>query len=178
MRKRKLFFIKKNFQLRFILGCVFIVASGILLSTVIIFSSLRDILEQTIFSSHLNFESSRELFWESIMKVHLQMTCITLLICLVSILYRLIFLKFYFYTLAKGLDQLAKGKLSIRLPEKDIFSDRGLVKDFNQTAAALQKRAEQAQTLLDTAINVIDSQPPDVIQKLKTIHSKLRVSWP
>ncbi|MCR4336627.1 MAG: hypothetical protein NUV91_02315 [Candidatus Omnitrophica bacterium] len=174
IKKRRKFFIKENFQLQFILCCVLIIMAGVVGTILFIFCSAEKILEEVVFSSHLDLKTSVELFGEMIVRANIQMALMTFFLCVLIIAYRFAFLKFYFYSFIKGLNHLANGNFSFRLKERIWLGDQWLSKDFNALANKMDRRSREVESLLKQAINVVDSPITDKGKKLADIHHRLR----
>lgn len=175
MRKRKPFFIRGNFQLKFLLFYAAILATGIFSAVYLIYRALQGVVEEAAFSSHLSLSSSGELFWPAIVRINIMIAGISVLAGLLAIAGIHYYLDGFFHDLGEGLDRLAKSDFSFRLRTKGRWWVRSLVDDFNQKMEALQKDSERTGALADSLITAIDERRPEMLKEIKSIHSKLLI---
>lgn len=174
MQKRKPFFVKDNFQLKFIFCYVAILTGGILAATCLIYHSLEGIVEEAAFSSHLSLTSSGELFWRTIVQVNLLISGASVLAGLMVITVAHCYLEVFFRSLAQGLERLAKGDFSFRLKIKGRWLGRQLLSDVNSAAARLEENSEEIKGLLGHSLALLRSDRPNALSEIKAIYHKLR----
>ena len=176
MQKRRPFFIKNNFQLKFILCYIAVLALGVLLSAWLIYRALEGIIEEAAFSSHLSLASSGDLFWRTIVQINLWIAVASALISLVVIIAVHVYLEIFFRSLGQGLDNLAKGDFSFRLKTRGRWFGRQLMSDVNGAAARLDDNAKEIRKLLHQSLELLRSDRPEILSELKAAHQKLRRS--
>ena len=174
MQKRKPFFVKDNFQLKFIFCYVAILTGGILVAAYLIYRSLEGIVEEAAFSSHLSLTSSGELFWRTIAQVNLWIAGASVLAGLMAITVVHCYLEVFFRSLAQGLERLAKGDFSFRLTIKGRWLGRPLLNDVNSAAARLEENSKEIRELLGHSLALLRSDRPNVVSEIKAIYHKLR----
>ncbi len=173
MIKRKPFFIRGNFQLVFILSYVLILAAGVLCDSALIYHMIKGILERAAFSSHLNLDSSGDLFWGTILKVNFLLSCAIIAVGLLAITTIYVYLESFFATLSQGLEKLAAGKVSFRLRRRRLPGMRSFTKDFNEAAHALEKEAADIRAGLEWILSALNSPTRESFHKIKKEHLRI-----
>ena len=174
INKRKLFFIKENFNLKFIICFVGGAVVGTAVAAFLVYTRLEDSLEKAAFSSHLSFSSSSELFSRIVWDVNLWVAVISIILgqCLIMAMRH--FLENFFRHLNFGLNELARGHFSFRLPGKFHGIGGFLFEDFNLMASVMDKKLKEIMSILDAAQKNLQSDSPAMVEEIKSIHRKLK----
>jgi len=173
MHKRKPFFIKGNFQLKFILCFMAILAVGTAIAVALIDRDLGEIVEEVVFSAHLSHQSSADIFRETILRTNLRIAGASVAIGILIIVGMYFYLEAFFHYVAKGLERMAGGDYSCRLPGGKINPGRELLDEYNGTAQAMAERTETARGLIGRLKTAVDSTSAPNLQDLKSLHKKL-----
>lgn len=176
MRTRAPFLLRGNFQFTFLLGLAALAALGILAASVFNYVALERILEGAAFSAHLSVASSGELVWRAILEVTLLCAGVSLFVGCAVIVVALWYLEELFRALAEGLQRLARGECVFRLAMGGKRWGRQLIDEFNDAAAALDRRAGELRGSLDGLIAAIGSDQPGWLDDTKAIQGQLRQS--
>ncbi len=174
MKKRKPFFIRNNFQLKFIIGFISLLVIATLISTFFIERLLQNIVEEAAFSAHLSVGSSGELFWRTIVKVNVIAAGVSVIGGLFMILGMYFYLEFFFRSLASGLNRWANGDFSFRFRTKNKWFGRKLLNDFNETAQPLDDRASKIRLLTESLKTLLNTNQQGAFRDIKAAHDKLR----
>lgn len=172
--KRKPFFIKGNFQLKFILCFISLLILGVSFSALMIHEALNHILEEASFSAHMSLSTSGQLLWRTIIQINVLMGSMIIAMGLLMGLIVHFYSETLFYVLAKGLDHLKQGDFSFRIKRKGQWAGKNLIGQFNHVASGLSKRLELTCTLLNEAIKLTQQKNEDMAEKLEQIHKKIR----
>ncbi len=174
MVKRKPFFIKRNFQLKFLFCFVVICASGISLATVLIYRSAWDIVEQASFSSHLSLRTSAELFRAVIVDVNTKVAVATMGAGLLFILWMHLYLQTFFRCVRDGLLKLGDGDFSARLKVLGSRQGTSLSAQFNGIAWDMAQRAGEIKEIASKAGFAIDRGGSGMGEELREITARLK----
>ena len=178
MKKRKPFFIRGNFQLKFLLFYAAILAAGIFSAVYFIYRVLQGVVEEAAFSSHLSLNSSGELFWPTIVQVNILIATISVLMGLLAIVGIHYYLEKFFHDLGEGLNRLAQNDFSFRLKTKGRWWVRQLFDDFNGKMEELQKERQRIGALTDSLVATIDERRPGMLKEIKFIHAEFLANKP
>ena len=154
MRKRKLFIVRGNFQVKTVLCYVYILTSGIFGVAISIYHTLADVVEEAAFSAHLSYASSGELFWETILKTNLVVGGVSILFLLLIIGFVHIYLNKLFTSLEEGVKLIGRGKYTYRIDMKGKWLGQELLADYNLAAQSLHKNKEEIASLLHLALRI------------------------
>ncbi len=148
---------------------------GTTVAAALVYTRLEESLEKAAFSSHLSFSSSSELFWQIVWDVNLWVAVISIVLgqCLISAMRHL--LENFFRHLNLGLNELARGHFSFRLPGKFHWIGGFLFEDFNLMASVMDKKVKKIMAILDAAQKNLQLDSPIIVEKIKSIHQKLKM---
>lgn len=172
--KRKPFFIKGNFQLKFILCFIGLLITGIGLSVMFIYGALNYILETASFSAHMSFTTSGQLLWWTILKINLLISSIIIVIAIFMGVIVHVYSENLFHILSEGLDHLKQGDFSFRIKRKGRWGGKNLIGQFNHLATGLYKRLELTRTMLNEAIQLTQQENVDVVEKLIQTNRRIK----
>ena len=173
MRKRKPFFIRGNFQLKFIFFFVILLMASVFSAVFFIHRSLEGVIEEAAFSSHLSLSSSGELFWRTILQVNLAVAAISVLIGVLIVGWIYFYLENFFRSFVKKLEKLSEGDFAVRIETKKRWWGRQLVADFNAVAGQLEKNSKEVKKITEALITAVDSRPEEALKKIKSLHGSL-----
>ena len=173
MRKRKLFLVRENFQLKIVLLYIFILVCGILGVTVFIYRILADIVEKAAFSAHLSYASSGELFLGTILRTNLVVGGVSVLVLLFIIGFLHIYLNKIFYSLQKGIKHMAQGTYTHRITTKGKWLGKELLHDYNLVAESLDKKKTEKIALIHSALHA-DLRSNDFCQEIQNINTQIQ----
>lgn len=173
--RRRHYFIKKDFQFRFIMKFCLLVLLGVTLSTGLLFLFSQDTLTSSFNQSRLVIESTA---W-AILPAVIYTNLITLgLISLATVGVTLFVshkLAGPMYRLEADLKIIGEGDLTkrIRLRKKDQFKD--LVESLNLTTAGLHEKVLALRVEVEKIIRLASEQrePEAVIEPLKALHERM-----
>ncbi|GEM_PF-6548879 len=150
--KRKPFFIKRNFQINFILGFTALLFIEVLLSGVFIYCLSAAKIEEAAFRSHITTNSSAQIIAPIILKVNACGIIISILLAglAVAITYRRNHL--LFHKITEGLNNLRDNNLPYRIDERGSKGTVTFIKEFNAAAAYFEQRLNNLRFILDSAI--------------------------
>lgn len=150
--KRRNYFIKKEFQSKFILKFFFILLCGIILSTGLVFLFSQETLTSSFNNSRLVISSTAE----AIMPTLLITNLITLAIITIAAIGVTLFVSHRIagpmFRFEKDIKRIASGDLSVRinLRHKDQFSE--MAGAFNEMASSFHGKITQIDKAVDQAI--------------------------
>lgn len=138
--KRRNYFIKKEFQFKFIVKFCLIMLAGIVLSTCVVFLFSQDTLTSSFKDSSLVIESTGSAILPTILITNL----ITLAIITVAVIGVTLFISHRIagpmFRFEKDIDRISQGDLRVRinLRKKDQFS--AMAESFNSMASSLHEK--------------------------------------
>jgi len=174
MNKRKLFFIKGNFQLRFIIGFTMILIVAVSTSSWLIYQALRVRIEAAAYSAHLSAASSGQLFWGDFWRINLWVLGITVAVGIGMVLALYFYYESFFRSLTYGLNQLARGQWGCRVATKDKWIGCDLIEDFNKLARCYEQKHAAMYRMTDEATQIVRSDEENLINGLEDVHHRLR----
>ena len=147
--RRRQFFIKKEFQGKFILLFALCVIAPAGLSVLVLYRQARQELEKYLFSSHLKITHTGEIFSELLIKINL--ISATLIIVLVMLLSLYIFrrLNTHFLRMETRFDAMGRGDFSPLPQQPSRFNEVStLINLAEQTRQNYRERYQNIETLL------------------------------
>lgn len=150
--KRKPFFIKRNFQINFIMGFVTLLFMEALLASVFIYKLSADRIEEAAFRSHISINRSAQIIGPIILAINACsiVASVLLAVLAVTITYRRN--HELFNKMIKGLDNLRDNNLSFRIDEHGSKKTVAFIKEFNAAASYFEQRLTNLRFILDSAI--------------------------
>lgn len=173
MIKRRPFFIRGNIQLVFILGYVVILSAGILCAAAMIYYHLKEILEGAVFSSHLNLESSEQLFWATIFKINFLIAGASIAGGFIAITTAYFYLEAFFASISAGLDAMARKDTSVRLRPRRLWGTRSLVHEFNEAAVSMEREEIEVRRALEAILLALDSPTRESFRSIRNIQASI-----
>jgi len=141
--QRKNYFIKKEFQFKFILKFCLLMLAGIILSTFLVFIFSQNTLTSSFNNSQLVIENTGQAILPTIIITNL----ITLAIITLAAIFIILFISHRIagpmFRFEKDIRQIAKGDLRVRinLRQKDQFSE--MAKAFNEMSSNMHEKVAQ-----------------------------------
>lgn len=177
--KRKQYFIKKNFQFKFILKFCLIILIGTILSMGLLFLFSHDTLTSSFQQSRLVIKNTSL----AILPTLIYTTLITFgLITLATIVVTLFVshkIAGPLFRFEKDLKEIEKGDLtkSIKLREKDQTTD--LADSLNKMTASLHEKVLNVRTGVEKLIESASRQnaPQELIEELNHLHQKIGMNF-
>ena len=151
-QKRKPFLIKGNFQLTFILGFTLFLLIEVIAAGFAIYILAEKTLEDLAFSSHINFNKSLEIISPIVIKVNIWMILCSIFVACAITAITCINLHSLFSKIIQGLENLKNNHTSSRINPRGNKDTRELIKEFNHTAAYLDKNMQDLRTTLDSLL--------------------------
>ena len=177
--KRKQYFIKKDFQFKFILKFCFIILIGAILSTGLLFLFSQDTLTSSFQQSRLVIKNTSLAILPALIYTNL----ITLVLITLSTIAVTLFVShkiagplFHF---EKELKEIEKGNLtqSIKLRKKDQATD--LADSLNKMTSSLHEKVLDIRTVVENLIESASRQnaPQELIEDLNYLHQKIGMNF-
>ena len=165
--KRKSFFIKKNFQVSFIICFIGILLLEVTTASFIIYKLSGELIENAAFSSHLIIDTSGEIITPVIIKVNTYVVIISIILActIAAIMFQR--RRFLFSQIIAGIQNIKNNNTSFRVKPFGRKNSRMLIKEFNSAADHLDKRMFD---LRQTLNSLLEAKELDQITKL---HNKL-----
>ncbi len=146
-KNRKLL-IKGNFQIKFILGFIFLLFIEIILTTLCVYQLASQALEESAFKSHIAITNTAQIIGPVILKVNICAVILSSLIAGIMILFVYFQLKKLLGRLITGINNLTQNNTSFRIPTRGNKNNEILYKEFNQAAAYLDKQQQDLRKIL------------------------------
>jgi len=173
MKKRKSFFIKGNFQLKFILLFVALLAVEIAFGIFWVYRVLEKIIEKAAFSSHLSLQSSMELFWGTVIRVNMIMAAVSILVGILVIVLGHMYLQKFLDAVSQVLREWAKGDFSTHLKTKRWWGGT-LARDMNKVSSDIRRQSGDISKTIDFLEKLLEKAPQkDFVPQAKNLHHKL-----
>ena len=148
--RRRQFFIKKEFQGKFILLYTLCVIGPAGLAVLALYLNARQVLEKYLFSSHLRISNTGEIFQDLLIKSNLISSA--LIVVLVTLLSLYIFrrLNKHFYRMEERIDAMARGDFSFQPQLPSRFNEIStLIELSEETRQIYRERFREQSQLLD-----------------------------
>jgi hypothetical protein len=171
--KRKPFFIKGNFQLKFILCFIFILVFSTGLAALLIFRLSADVIERAAFSSHLSFGNSGELVGRIILEANVKAGLFCVLSGLLMIGLMHFYLGIFFRTLANHLRDLGAGKFSPPLKGPCVLPGRFLVEQYNRLAEERSSGLAAINKIVSKSLLAMEAETPAGMEELESLAEEL-----
>jgi len=177
--KRRQYFIKKDFQIKFILGFCLLILAGVIVSSILLFYFSQDTLTSSFQQSRLVIENTSTAMLPALIYTSL----ITLgLISLATIIVTLFVshkIAGPLFRLEKELQEIGAGDLTknVRLREKDQLTT--MAETLNQMTHSLHDNIFEIQKMIKELIEATSKQsvPQEFIDKLKRVDEKIATSF-
>lgn len=150
--KRKLFFIKRNFQLNFILVFTALLFMEVLLSGLFIYRLSASAIEKEAFRSHIAINSGAQVIGPIILKVNACGIVVSILLAALAVTITYRRNRDLFNKLTEGLDNLRDNNPSFRIDPRGSKKTAALINDFNEAASTFEQRLNNLRFILDAAI--------------------------
>lgn len=151
-QKRKLFLIKGNFQLAFILGFILFLLIEVIAASSAIYLLSQKALEHAAFSSHLGFNRSLEIISPIVIKVNVWVVLGSIFLACALMLITYINLHSLFSKIVQGLESLKNNHTSLRLNLRAGKNSQALIKEFNHAAEYFDRRLLDLRAALDSLL--------------------------
>ncbi len=150
--KRKNYFIKKEFQFKFILKFCLIMLAGIILSTCFVFIFSQDTLTSSFNNSQLIIEKTGQAILPTILITNLITLALITLAAIIITLFISHRIAGPMFRFEKDIRQIAQGNLKVRinLRQKDQFSE--MAKAFNEMSSNLHEKVSHIDQKIDKLI--------------------------
>ncbi|MCP4671682.1 MAG: HAMP domain-containing protein [Desulfobacula sp.] len=147
--QRKNYFIKKEFQFKFILKFCLIMLAGIILSTCFVLYFSQNTLTSSFNNSQLVIETTSQAILPTIVITNLITLAIITLAAIIITLFISHRIAGPMFRFEKDIRQITKGDLTVRinLRQKDQFSE--MAKAFNEMSSSLHNKVTQINEQID-----------------------------
>lgn len=173
--KRKIFFIKKEFQIRFILKFCLLLLVGIAISTGLLFLFSQDTLTSSFHESRLVIKSTGQAILPSVIYTNLITLGLVTLATIVVTLFVSHKIAGPMFRFEKELKQVAEGDLTKRvvLREKDQMTD--MAESLNNMISSLHEKLLDIQTDVERIRQSASKQnaPKELIEELNKLHQNI-----
>jgi len=152
-QKRRIYLVKKDFQLKFILKFCLILLAGVIVSTGLLFFLSQDTLTSSFQDSRLHIKSTGLAILPAVIYTNLFTLGLVILTAIVVILFITHKIAGPLFRLEKELTRIGNGDLTgrISLREEDQITE--IADSINKTADQLHKKIQEIQTDVDAAVN-------------------------
>lgn len=150
--KRKPFFLRKNFQMNFIMGFVALLFIEVSLSGLLIYSLSAAAVEKAAFRSHITINSGAQIIGPIILKVNACGIIVSVLLAALAVAITYRRNRELFNKLTEGLDNLRDNNLSFRIEERGSKKTKAFINEFNEAASSFEQRLNNLRFILDCAI--------------------------
>jgi hypothetical protein len=150
--KRKLFFIKRNFQIDFIISFVALLFMEVSISGIFIYRLSAAAVENAAFRSHITINRSAQIIGPIILKVNACGIIVSILLAglAMAITYRRN--RDLFNKITAGLDNLRDNNPSFRIEPYGGKKTKSFINEFNAAASYFEQRLNNLRFILDSAI--------------------------
>lgn len=152
--KRKIYFINKYFQKRFILAYVIMVFFGVIISNMILFTLLKKALSRSIYSAHLQTKEMGDIISTPLLFTVIISISMATAAAIALILFFCRRSEKSLHSISLGLNALKKGDLTARLDYKGKAAFTELIYRFNSSttdfAAKINKIKDSMSKILET----------------------------
>lgn len=166
-QKRKLFIIKSNFQIAFIVGFILLLFIEVMAASLFIYRLSAETIEDAVFSSHITIDRSTQIIRPIVLKVN---TCFILIsIFLSGLVIVIVYLRFHalFSSIIEGLENLRGNNTSFRIKLRGRKNTRELIKEFNQAASSIDSRITLLRGTIDSLLQKKE------LKDIERLHNKL-----
>lgn len=165
--KRKPFFIRKNFEIAFVVVFISLLLCEISGAVFFIYRLSWQALEDNVFRSHLNIQTAAQIVEPVIIKVNIYVVSITVFLGALALSIILIKRRRLFLKIISGLDNLKDNNASFRLRIYGGKKTRVLLKEFNQAAAFIDRRQRD----MDSTFRLLTTEMD--LKRLASLHKRL-----
>ncbi|MBE9582144.1 MAG: HAMP domain-containing protein [Proteobacteria bacterium] len=173
--KRRIFFIKKEFQIRFILKFCLLLLAGIAISTGLLFLFSQDTLTSSFEQSRLVIKSTGQAILPSVIYTNLITLGLVTLATIVVTLFVSHKIAGPMFRFEKELKQVAEGDLTKRvvLRKKDQITD--MAESLNNMISSLHEKLLDIQTDVERIRQSASRQnaPKELIEELNKLHQNM-----
>ncbi len=150
--KRKNYFIKKEFQFKFIIKFCLVLLAGIVFSTVLVFLFSQGTLTSSFDNSRLIIKSTGDAIMPTLIITNLVTLGIIVLAAIGVTLFVSHRIAGPMYRFEQDIKRIAKGDLCIRinLRQKDQFSE--MAKAFNDMSSSLHEKVSEIDSIIDNLL--------------------------
>lgn len=174
-QKRRIYFVKKDFQLKFILKFCLILLAGVVVSTGLLFFLSQDTLTSSFQDSRLQIKSTGLAILPAVIYTNLFTLGLVVLAAIVVILFITHKIAGPLFRLEKELIRIGNGDLTgrITLREKDQITE--IADSINKVADQLHQKVQEIQTDVDDAVNSAShlNAPASLIDELTRLQQKI-----
>ncbi len=177
--KRRQYFIKKGFQIRFIIKFCLILIGGVLLSTSLLYFFSQDTLTSTFQDSKLIVQSTAMSILPAIIYTNLiTLSCISLATIIIT-LFVSHKIAGPLYRVEAGMSELGKGDLSHRISFREKDQIRSMASSFNDMAANLSQKFYAVQQEIDELEKLAQHQnmPQEYRSKIQKVRETITTNF-
>lgn len=166
-QKRKLFIIKSNFQIAFIIGFILLLFIEAMTAGLFIYRLSADAIEDAVFSSHITINRSTQIIRPIVLKVNTYFILIS--IFLAGLVIVIAYLRFHalFASIIEGLENLRGNNTAFRIKLRGIKNTRELIKEFNQAASSMDNYMALLRGTIDSLLQKKE------LKDIERLHNKL-----
>ena len=178
IERRKNYYIKKKFQMNFILKFLILVVAGVIISGMIVYFMSRSTLTTTFDNSRLAIRSTADYMLPSVLLSGAAVMMIIGLLTVIMTLFASHKIAGPLYHIGKDIDELASGNLHVRFVLRGDDEIKELAGKLDSMARSLSSRAAAIKkALIDLESSLKDTSPETKknIQNLKEAISKFNV---
>lgn len=175
LHRRRQFFIKKEFQGKFILLYAFLIISLAILTSYGLFLSLRKTLESQLYSSHLKVERSGDLLQGILLKTNVAAVFAIVVLVVILSLYIFKRLNTHFFHMEQRIDAMSQGDFTMSAQPSSRFNEISrLISLLEQTQHDYRQRFDAiAETLNEIEEALQTGADPEQLQAVRARLGKL-----
>lgn len=175
LHRRRQFFIKKEFQGKFILLYAFLIISLAILTSYGLFLSIQKTLESQLYSSHLKIERSGDLLQGILLKTNVAAIFAIIVLVVVLSLYIFRRLNTHFFLMEQRIDAMSRGDFTLDMQAPSRFNEISrLISLIEQTQHDYRQRFDAIAATLDDIDEALNNgADPEQLQAGRARLSKL-----
>jgi methyl-accepting chemotaxis protein len=177
--KRRQYFIKKEFQFKFILRFCLLILAGVIVSTILLLFFSQDTLTSSFQHSRLVIENTSKAILPALIYTNLITLGLVSFATIIVTLFVSHKIAGPLFRLEKELKEIGEGDLTkkVRLRDKDQLTS--MAESLNKMTHSLHDNILEIQTMIKELIKSTSAQnaPPEFIDKLKRIDTKIETSF-
>jgi len=174
-QKRRIYLVKKDFQLKFILKFCLILLAGVIVSTGLLFFLSQDTLTSSFQDSRLQIKSTGLAILPAVIDTNLFTLGLVILAAIIVILFITHKIAGPLFRLEKELTRIGNGDLTgrITLREKDQITE--IADSINKVADQLHQKVQEIQADVDDAVSSAAhlNAPASLIDELTRLQQKI-----
>ena len=177
--KRRNYFVKKDFQTRFILKFSFITLIGVGISTILLFILSRDTLTSSSRSSRLTIENTGIAILPNIIFSNLITLALISLAAIAVTLFVSHKIAGPLFRLEKEVEEIGEGNLTRKVMFREKDQITALADGLTQMTASLNKRVLEVRTGVERLIESASEKnaPQELIDDLNNLHKKIEENF-